>query len=165
MTSPSIPRRGFAQGCRARRPSGPVARTSATRRWSRKTCVTYGSGHGSNACSRTSAYALRSFRKNPVFTGVAALSLALGIGGNTAIYSFMDAILLRALPVHRADELVILNWQTKGMPAVVHGLSGTWYGDRTIGFTSGNYPYPAFELLRANNTVLADMFGFVELGR
>jgi len=110
-------------------------------------------------------YALRSFRKNPVFTGVAALSLALGIGGNTAIYSFMDAILLRALPVHRADELVILNWQTKGMPAVVHGLSGTWYGDRTIGFTSGNYPYPAFELLRANNTVLADMFGFVELGR
>jgi predicted permease len=77
----------------------------------------------------------------------------------------MEAILLRALPVHRADELVILNWQTKAMPYVVHGLSGTWYGDRTIGFTSGNYPYPAFEFLRANNTVLADMFGFVGLGR
>lgn len=110
-------------------------------------------------------YALRTFRKNPVFTAVAALSLALGIGANTVIYSFMDAILLRALPVDRAGELVILNWQTKGMPHVVRGLSGTWYGDRTIGFTSGTYPYPAFEFLRANNDVLADMFGFVGLGR
>ena len=112
-----------------------------------------------------SRYALRTFRRNPVFTAVAILSLALGIGANTAIYSFMDAMLLRVLPVNRADELVILNWQTKGMPLVVHGLNGTWHGDRTSGLTSGNYPYPAFEFLRANNTVLANMFGFVGLGR
>lgn len=110
-------------------------------------------------------YAVRTLRRNPVFTAVASLSLALGIGANTAIYSFMDAMLLRALPVHRADELVILNWQTKGMPLVVHGLNGTWYGDRTIGLTSSNYPYPAFEFLCANNTALASLFGFVDLAR
>lgn len=87
-------------------------------------------------------YALRMLRRNPVFTAVAVVSLALGIGANTAIYSFMDAILLRGLPVQRPEELVLLNWQTKGMPSVVRGLHGTWYGDRTTGLTSGNYPYP-----------------------
>ena len=41
-------------------------------------------------------YSLRTMAANPGFTAMAALSLALGIGANTAIYSFMDAILLRA---------------------------------------------------------------------
>ena len=50
-------------------------------------------------------YALRLMAANPLFTAMAALSLALGIGANTAIYSFMDAILLRALPV--ADIMVV----------------------------------------------------------
>ena len=44
-------------------------------------------------------YGLRAMFKNRLFTALAALSLALGIGANTAIYSFMDAILLRSLPV------------------------------------------------------------------
>ena len=45
-------------------------------------------------------YALRTLRANPVFAAMALLSLALGIGANTAIYSFMDAILVRTLPIH-----------------------------------------------------------------
>ena len=44
-------------------------------------------------------YGLRAMAANPLFTAMAVLSLALGIGANTAIYSFMDAILLRSLPV------------------------------------------------------------------
>jgi hypothetical protein len=44
-------------------------------------------------------YALRTLRLNPLFAAMAMLSLALGIGANTAIYSFMDAILVRTLPV------------------------------------------------------------------
>src|SRR5437879_10487574 len=110
-------------------------------------------------------YGWRSLRRNPMFTAMAVLSLALGIGANAAIYSFMDAILMRALPVRNPRELVILNWHTKDFPRVVRGLSGTWYGDRRTGFTSGNYPFPAFEFLRAQNTVLSSLFAFEDWGR
>jgi hypothetical protein len=48
-------------------------------------------------------FALRTFGKSPVFTGVAVLSLALGIGANTAIFTLMDQALLRALPVYETS--------------------------------------------------------------
>ena len=110
-------------------------------------------------------YGWRTLRNNPLFTTMAVLSLALGIGANTAIFSFMDAILMRALPVRRPGDLVILNWHTKGLPGVVHGMSGSWYDDPHTGWNCGDYPFPAYELLRANNSVLSSMFGFADAGR
>lgn len=58
-------------------------------------------------------YVLRTMVNNRAFTALAALSLALGIGANTAIYSFMDSILLRPLPVADPASLVVLNWHSK----------------------------------------------------
>jgi macrolide transport system ATP-binding/permease protein len=110
-------------------------------------------------------YGWRTLRKNPLFAAMAVLSLALGIGANTAIFSFMDAILMRGLPVHHPGELVILNWHTKDFPAVVHGMHGSWYNDPQIGWNSGDYPFPAFELLRTSNSALSSMFGFADAGR
>ena len=58
-------------------------------------------------------YALRAMLNNKSFTALAVLSLALGIGANTAIYSFMDSILLRSLPVQDPESLVMLNWRAQ----------------------------------------------------
>jgi macrolide transport system ATP-binding/permease protein len=110
-------------------------------------------------------YALRSMAANPLFTSMVVLLLALGIGANTAIYSFMDAIMMRALPVEHPEELVILNWHTRDFPPIAHGFSGKNYKDRRTGFTSGNFPLPAFDLLRANTGVLSTVFAFSGIGR
>src|SRR5436189_415622 len=93
-------------------------------------------------------YGLRMMAANPLFTAMAALSLALGIGANTAIYSFMDAILMRVLPVQNPESLVVFNWHSKAHPAVARSFSGSAYQDSRTGFTSGNFPYPAYEILR-----------------
>ena len=53
-------------------------------------------------------YALRSIRNNLPFALVIALSLAIGIGANTAVFTLIDALLLRPLPVHNADQLVVI---------------------------------------------------------
>src|SRR6266853_730891 len=110
-------------------------------------------------------YALRTMARQPLFTLMAALSLALGIGANTAIYSFIDAILMRALPVQDPASLMVVKWHSKAFPAVAHNFSGSNYQDPKTGFTSGNLPYPAFELLRDNNTVFSSLFAFNNGGR
>jgi predicted permease len=54
-------------------------------------------------------YSLRGFRQSPIFTAVALLSIALGVGANTAIFSLMDQALLRSLPVKQPDRLVLFS--------------------------------------------------------
>ncbi len=61
-------------------------------------------------------YAMRSLRKSPVLATVVVLSLALGIGANTAIFSLIDAVMLRFLPVQTPQELVAVQMQTQGRP-------------------------------------------------
>jgi macrolide transport system ATP-binding/permease protein len=112
-------------------------------------------------------YAIRTMIANKAFSALAVLSLALGIGANTTIYSFMESILLRSLPVADPESLVVLNWRSrspqnanKEWAHVMHGLQGMgWPGDKGYMF-SGMFPYRAFETLGQQNPVFSTLFGY-----
>jgi putative ABC transport system permease protein len=68
-----------------------------------------------SSLGRDLRFALRQLRQTPIVSGVALLSLALGIGANVAIFSLVNALILKPLPVHDPDQLVIMGYQgTRG---------------------------------------------------
>src|SRR5213596_3928701 len=112
-------------------------------------------------------YGCRAMTANKAFSALAVLSLALGIGANTTIYSFMESILLRSLPVADPESLVGLNWHRppardgrKESVHVMHAVQGMgWPGDKGAMF-SGMFPYGALETLREENPVFSTLFGY-----
>jgi macrolide transport system ATP-binding/permease protein len=108
-------------------------------------------------------YAFRTMSANKLFSLLAILSLALGIGANTAIYSFMDAILMRALPVADPGSLVVVNWRAKQFKwdgFVLHSMSGSTWDEPGKGIESGIFPYPAFELFQKNGSAFSAVFAY-----
>jgi predicted permease len=90
-------------------------------------------------------YGLRMLRNSPGFTAVAVLTLALGIGANTAVFSVINAVMLRMLPVHDPERLVQVAFQGK------HSSQS---------FVGESFPYPVFEQLRQRNQVFSDVAAF-----
>ena len=88
-------------------------------------------------------FAARTLGRSPVFTGVAVLSVALGIGANTAIFSLLDQVLLRLLPVKEPQQLVLLS------------MKGMHYGNNNGG---NALSYPMYDDFRKNNQVFSGMF-------
>jgi macrolide transport system ATP-binding/permease protein len=108
-------------------------------------------------------YAARILARAPGFTCVAVVVMALGIGANTAIYSFLDSLFLRCLPVSDPASLAVVNWQLKddSGDTVMQSMSGSTYHDDKLGKVGGIFPYSTFELLQKNSgAVFSDVFAY-----
>ena len=92
-------------------------------------------------------YALRQLRKSPGFAAAAVVTLALGIGANTAIFSLLDQALLRSLPVKDVDRLVILKYSGSNIPGRLQSRTdGKFY-----------FSYPMYRDLRDRNSVFSGL--------
>jgi MacB-like periplasmic core domain len=99
-------------------------------------------------------YALRQLRRAPVFSAVIVLMLALGIGANTAVFSVMNAVLFRLLPVRHPSGLYYVH-MARGQ-SNPPGADGT--GDANTSFSQ-----PVFQALRQRDDVFEDLIGYVPL--
>ena len=98
-------------------------------------------------------YGVRTLIKNPAFSAIAILTLALGIGANTAIFTVLDAVLLNSLPVKNPQQLVLLTDPGAGGMSV-----GNSTGDRDM------LTYAEFQDIAARNQVLSDTFAADAMG-
>src|SRR5262249_4461279 len=107
-------------------------------------------------------YGARMLLKQKGVTAIAALSLALGIGANTALFSVVDAVLLKTLPVKEPERLTLFRSVAprEFSPGVYAGYSDTDAAGRRV-MTS--FPYQSFRRMRERQGGLSDVFAFGEI--
>ena len=102
-------------------------------------------------------YAIRTLTHSPGFAAIVIITLALGIGANTAIFSFIDGILLRSLPVKDPQQLVVFSWSAHARPKLT-GHSG--YGDCLNLNRDCSFSIPFFKTLRTHTDTFSGMAAF-----
>ena len=109
-------------------------------------------------------FAVRTFRKHPGFAFAAIATLALGIGANTAVFSAVDTVLFRSLPVTKPGDLVAFNWVSTPN-SMLGPYSGSGRRDPvTKEMIRTSFSYLTFQRFRENTKTLSDVFAFDEMG-
>ncbi len=106
-------------------------------------------------------YGARILRRSPMFTAVAVLSLAVGLGAAAAVFSLVDTLLLRTLAVRAPRELVLARWSS-GPVFPLSSLNG-YSSQNSDGLASTSFSQIAFTRMRADASQLLDLFGFADL--
>jgi len=120
-------------------------------------------GYAMGSLAQDLRYGVRMLLKSKAFTAVAVLSLALGIGANTAIFSLIDAVLLKTLPVKKPNELVLFDWLC-GPNFAGRSINGTLSRDEATGqSTSTSFSIASFNQFRDHAETLSDVFAFAEI--
>ena len=115
--------------------------------------------------------ALRQMRKSPGFTAVVVITLALGIGGNTAIFSLIDAVMLRTVSVRDPGRLVLLKWKAKAIPETKGSANydncpqgggpafrgGAVLSDVPLDSQGCSFSFPFFKLVQSERRVFSDV--------
>ncbi|MBV9269327.1 MAG: hypothetical protein JO061_24365, partial [Acidobacteriaceae bacterium] len=107
-------------------------------------------------------YALRLLRNAPVFAFTAILSLAIGIGANTAIFVVARKVLFDSLPVKNPEQLRMLTW-VSGHEQPVPPVWGDVYATKAGGLESTSFSYPVLQELQKSTSVFEDLIAFKDV--
>ena len=115
------------------------------------------------ALAQDTRYALRSMRRHGGLSTVIVLTLALAIGANTAIFTLLDGLLLRSLPVRDPQSLLLLHWTAHHRPSGIHGSSS--YGDCETRYApthaeSCSFSVPFYRTVEQQSRTLAEVTAF-----
>ncbi|HSC29601.1 MAG TPA: ABC transporter permease [Vicinamibacterales bacterium] len=109
-------------------------------------------------------FAVRNMGRNPGLLAVVALSLGLGIGANTAIFTLLRAVVLRNLPVREPDRLVLFHWGAETWPGGLDQSGAGGPRQTPWRVSSRSLPFPFFRELAGHTSLFSAVFAFAPLG-
>jgi predicted permease len=119
-------------------------------------------GNGIESLLQDIRFGVRMLTRNPGFTIIAVIILALGIGANAAIFSGVNGLLLQKVPVEKPDQLV--RFRSIGKNDAVTGMGEYGYAEGNGVDVHTTFPYPIYQQLRANNQTMADLIACSPMG-
>jgi predicted permease len=141
--------------------AGQARRVFGNDTWIRETCRELWSLGRVEIWWQDLRYGARLLRRTPLFSTVALISLALGIGSNVAIFSLMNAVLYKPMPVRQPDQLRIVNWSSADYQFI--NMSGITDSSTPGVTSSGSFAYPVYKEFRDSASGFTELAAFAPI--